>query len=75
VVEGEAVIIDLVTRRVLGLNRTGSLLWSLIDGRRSLGDLAAAASQRFGLSPEAAERDTRDFVGTLVGRGLIGLQT
>jgi hypothetical protein len=75
VIEGEAVVIDLATRRVMGLNPSGSMLWSLIDGERSVMELGAKLAAEFDLAPEAAQQHATDFVTRLAARGLLTLQT
>ncbi len=70
-VEGEAVLLDLDARRVLGLNATGSFVWGLLDGRRTAADLAAAVASRFAVAPERARADVDAFLALLHGRGFI----
>ncbi|MBI5494844.1 MAG: PqqD family protein [Deltaproteobacteria bacterium] len=72
-VEGEAVVIDLETRRVLGLNRTGSLVWSRMDGRRTVAELSQDVAAAFQVAPETASRDVEAFLAPLVARGLVEL--
>src|SRR3989304_3269441 len=45
VIEGEAVILSLDTKVLRGLNAGGSRGWELIDGRRSVADIVAAADR------------------------------
>ena len=71
--EGEAVVLDLEGRRVMGLNPVGSFVWGLLDGRRTVSDVAAAVAERFHLAPERAMDDVRAFLGVLRSRQLIDL--
>ena len=71
--EDEAVIIDLVTRRVMGLNRSGTFLWTRVDGLRTVGELAAMLAERFGLPTPHAQADTASFIGAMAARGLLVL--
>jgi len=71
VVEGEAVLLDLEGRRVLGLNPVGSFVWGLLDGSRAPTDLAGAVAARFGIGADRARADVDAFLADLHGRGLI----
>lgn len=71
VVEGEAVLLDLHGRRIMGLNAAGSLAFGLVDGKRSVGELAAAVAARFGIARERALADLAAFLGALRARGLL----
>jgi hypothetical protein len=69
-IEGEAVILSLDTKVFRGLNAVGSRVWELIDGRRSVDEIAALVAGEFQVAPEAAARDVRAFVETLLAKGL-----
>lgn len=71
VVEGEAVLLDLHGRRIMGLNAVGSLAFELIDGKRSVGDLAGVVAARFGVAEDRALADLAAFLGDLQARGLL----
>lgn len=71
VVEGEAVLLDLQGRRVLGLNRVGSFVFPLLDGARTVGGLAASVAERFGVEVRRAEADLRVFLTELARRGFV----
>jgi hypothetical protein len=66
----EAVVMSLAEGRVLGLNPTGALVWSLVEERDEDG-LVAAVVERFATEPEAAREDVRGFVAVLRERGLV----
>ena len=66
----EAVIMNLAGSRVLGLNPTGALVWSLLEERDEEG-LAEAVAERFAIDTEAAQDDIRSFLGLLRERGLV----
>ncbi len=46
---GKAVVLHYEGRRVLGLNRSGSVVWSLIDGQRPAGELVRRAAEELGV--------------------------
>jgi len=53
------------------LNETGSFVWSLIDGRRSLGEILSFMGKEYDLPADAAEKEVADFVQELAQRGLV----
>jgi hypothetical protein len=71
VVEGEAVLLDLRGKRVLGLNRVGSFVFPQLDGVRTVGGLAASVAERFGVEVRTAEADLRAFLAELARRGFV----
>jgi hypothetical protein len=66
----EAVVMSLAEGRVLGLNPTGALVWSLVEERDEDG-LVAAVVQRFATEAAAARGDVREFLSLLRERGLV----
>lgn len=71
IIEGEAVILSMETKVLRGLNPVGSRIWELIDGRRSVEEIAQLIIQEFDVQPEEAAKDVRSFVDELLGRGLV----
>ena len=67
----EAVVMSLAEGRVLGLNQTGALLWSLVEERDEDG-LVAAVVERFATDAVSAREDVRAFLTLLRERGLLG---
>ena len=67
----EAVVMNLGQGRVLGLNPTGTLLWSLVEERDEDG-LVAALVERFATDADQARADVRAFLMLLRERGLVG---
>jgi hypothetical protein len=66
----EAVVMSLAEGRVLGLNSTGALVWSLVEERDEDG-LVAAVVERFATDAGSARRDVRGFLTLLRARGLV----
>jgi hypothetical protein len=66
----EAVVMSLAESRVLGLNPTGALVWSLVEERDENG-LVAAVVERFATDGERAREDVRGFLSLLRERGLV----
>jgi hypothetical protein len=71
VVEGEAVLLDLLGKRLAGLNPTGSFVFPLLDGVRTEDELAAAVADRFAVGREQAAADLRSFLADLTRRGFV----
>jgi hypothetical protein len=71
IVEGEAVLLDLDGRRIMGLNPAGSYLWALLDGKRTVAELGAAVAERFQVAAERAAGDVALFLTDLRARGLV----
>lgn len=70
-IEGEAVILSLDTKVFRGLNAVGSRVWELIDGRRSVDEIARVIAGEFRVASDAAARDVRAFVEQLLAKGLV----
>ncbi len=70
IVDGEAVIVDAESARMLGLNRTASRLWLLLPAG-SEEELSQALVAEFATDLDTARRDVRAFVEVLVGHGLL----
>jgi hypothetical protein len=62
-----------VLRKTVELDAMGSAVWRLIDGRRSLGQIAAALAERFGLDAREAELAVAEFLRQLGRRGAIAM--
>ena len=61
---------SLAEGRVLGLNPTGALVWSLVEERDEDG-LVAAVVGRFATDTDSARQDVRGFLTLLRERGLV----
>jgi len=68
---GKAVVLHFEGHRMLGLNETGSRIWSLLDGSRTLGQIADEIAVEFGTPREALEGDVLLFVRDLAERDLV----
>jgi len=56
---------------VFALNRSGAVVWRAVDGRRSVAEIAAELAAAFGLTADAARRDTLVCLRTLAAQGLV----
>jgi hypothetical protein len=69
--EDGLVLLDLQGGLVLSSNQVGARIWQLIDGERTLADIARQVKDDYHIPGERAERDTALFVAALVARGLV----
>jgi hypothetical protein len=69
-IDGEAVVIDLGKGRTIGLNPTGSLVWSLLADHDEAA-IAAEVCRRFDVPVETAREDVRGFLSALRAQGLV----
>jgi hypothetical protein len=67
----EVVIYDSSDRQLLVLNDFGAGVWLLIDGRRSLADLADEVLECTEADPKAVAEDVTRFVEQLVDRKVV----
>lgn len=56
---------------IFTLNPVGSTIWSRIDGRCSVRDLAAAVSKEYEVDTATAAADVTEFVELLMTKGLL----
>lgn len=69
--EQGGLLLHLESGQYHGLNETGSTIWKLIDGKRTVADIATALTSQFnGVQIELA-KDVDRFVGELKSRGLL----
>lgn len=77
-VAGETIIVPVKSNvgdldYIYTLNEVGSIVWELIDGERSVGQIIAAVHNAYEVTEEEAEKDTLDFLDSLEKAGLICL--
>jgi hypothetical protein len=60
--------------RKLQLDEMGSLVWSFMDGNRTVQDVVDLVSQRYKLNPREAEVAMTGFLRELGRRGLVGFR-
>ncbi len=69
--EGRAIIVLADAGEVLVLNPSGARLWQQIDGRRTVGELAAGLARVYGVEEGRAQHDTSAFVQSLLAAGAV----
>lgn len=70
-VDGEAVIVEPQNGLVNVINETGSRIWELVDGKRSVAQIADIISSEYETSAQTALKDTTAFFDEMSKNGLI----
>jgi hypothetical protein len=70
----EAVLVLPQSGKVQVLNEVGARIWQLMDGARSLSQIAAVVCAEYQVELQEAEQDVQTFVRDLHARGAIELQ-
>jgi hypothetical protein len=68
---GEIVLLHLDTRKYYSLNRTGAIVWKLIECSTPLVDISQALFDQFDVTPESAGETVRDLMQELKTHKLI----
>jgi hypothetical protein len=56
---------------VYTLNELGTMIWRLMDGQTSVGQIIEAVCQEYEVAPEEVRKDIADFLHSLAEGGLI----
>jgi pyrroloquinoline quinone biosynthesis protein D len=65
------VLLDAAGRMLRGLNATGARIWELMDGRRSVKDIAHQVAAEFHVPPATVLQDALVFLSALRAKGLV----
>ena len=68
-IEGEAVLVNVRSDEVMHLNPAASFLWSRLDGRASLEEIARAMTGEFEVDLDMALADAAAFAASLLEQG------
>ena len=68
------VLVNCDTGTALAVNRTGALVWNLIDGRRNPEEIAEAVRRNFHNPPDTVNDDVAALLTTLAEDGFIGYE-
>jgi Coenzyme PQQ synthesis protein D (PqqD) len=71
VYEGQATVVLPDQAEVNVLNEIGSLVWSQIDGRRSLREIVAAVRDTYEVAPEEVQKDVLEFIASLQAHRMV----
>jgi hypothetical protein len=69
--DGESLLYSSTRDEASALNRTATEIWELCDGTRTIGAIARALSQRYGVDEAHLVADVTAAVTTLRARGLV----
>ncbi len=75
VIEGGTILLNIAGKELMGLNEVGGYVWHLIDGTRSIAQIAQAVAAEFDFACEVVEADVRAFVAELTGLGALDWKT
>lgn len=76
-IEGDIVIVPLVAGicdaedELYTLNQTGKAVWDMLDGQRTLGQVAAALVREFEAAQPEIEADVLGFAAEMIRRGIL----
>jgi hypothetical protein len=71
VIKDEAVLVLPARGQVKVLNEVGARIWSLVDGKRTVGNIIATIEAEYAVSAEVALNDTSIFLDQLANREII----
>ncbi|NND02005.1 MAG: PqqD family protein [Acidimicrobiia bacterium] len=70
-VDDELILFNPVTETYFTLNRSAREVWDLVDGSRTVNDIARGLASRYGMDPEALIEDVRAIVDSFVAAELL----
>jgi hypothetical protein len=71
IVDNEAVLVLAGKGEVKVLNEVGARIWSLVDGHRSIKEIAGVIIAEFDISQSEAERDALAFIQQLADKEIL----
>lgn len=69
--DGEYLLYEPTSQRIIQSNQTGLLIWKLADGTRSVGDICGLLAAAYPESAEQIRQDVMDTLNTLEGCGAL----
>jgi hypothetical protein len=72
-IDGEMVLVHPAQGMVRVLNQVGARLWELVDGQRSVEEIAATIAAEYPVSRDRAKSDALAFCADLMDRGVLAL--
>ncbi len=70
-IDGLMFLMDPDTSELHGLNDVGSTVWGLLDGQRTVADIAAAVESEYEVGLETATSDVLEFLADMEKKGLV----
>ncbi len=71
IIESEAVLVKIDSGEVVHLNEVAAEIWRLINGQRKISGILAQICRSFDVEKKQAEKDTLDFLESLVDKNLV----
>jgi hypothetical protein len=72
--DGEILLLDPASERLIHCNVTAALVWRLCDGERTLGEIAALLAEAYPDATDAIAGDVASAVETLAAEGALALR-
>ena len=69
-----AVLFNPDTGDAVGVNPVGVAIWKLLNGRRTVDQIAAEVAAQFDQTPATVADEVRQYVDDLAARGLVGYE-
>jgi glycerol-3-phosphate O-acyltransferase len=69
--DNEAILVLTNKAEIKVINEVGAFIWLLVDGSRSIREIASNVSQEYDVDQAQSEADTVEFVADLVQRGIL----
>jgi len=73
VIDGEAVILSIEDKFIRSLNPVGTRVWELLDGTKTVDDIAEIVSSEFEVGTNQARQDILDFIEELAQKKIISM--
>jgi hypothetical protein len=70
--DGWTLLVNTDTAGAMAVNRTGDLVWQLVDGRRTRAEIVSAVRARFPNAPDTMADDVLALLAKLAAEGFIG---
>jgi hypothetical protein len=75
VLDGEAVLIHITRGTYHSMEKVGSRIWQLIEGRQTLGTIASIIAGEYDVRLESAQKDVAELIAALFKEDLITVAT
>ena len=72
-IESKSVLLNLENGSYYTLNKTGTFIWSLLDGKTTVKQLAELLTKNFAVTKDEASKDVFALIANLKKEGLIEL--
>lgn len=73
VIDGEAILINLANGVYYSMDKAGGLVWEMIEGRHTLGEMVEAVTDRYEVSRDRAEADVQRLAEELLQENLVAI--